>query len=695
MISVPARLREVPLNAEVAFLPFSTTDSIALTYERFTAERVLTSRNSARVARRYHAFPGDLVKSDWEFGLGSLAHEQPHTRLSISSFIAVDQVLQDGSVEFGRRPTIGNRTRRSEPRLPRLLVLRTRNSSQAALEELGRSNLLLVDLAKARGAKTSTMVEEGLNGAKTDVPSILLAQNASDLVRYGETRLFGSIILAISTEAAPARITSQVLPVARDRPQHERQFRYSLPSEHLTGEETELVALARSVWRYQWRRLGGDEAAGPIQLRFREAVNSLRRRSRTSADRFAMTNGLLETSTDITRAGRNERRAALLAAVASLAKQSARVAVVVGAPSDVTALTGAIDSVLLSGLAIAPLKHFAGAAETADAVVVGGYYGPGTLDAIMRLRPRTLTWVIDPVEASAANFDAKLQVRLLERLGLADSAATVRQLVEALQTAGGIILNDDVQETALFRDFTAAAQSTNRPSDASLPENGDEITLCFADGSALVASTNLRFDVVRPGAPHPTVVAAGDLEEGDQVLIVRGDHQHTLSELLIEDMDAAELHNEASSRAAWVAVCRSAAKRLQLRPGEIAAQLRTAGSKATSVAVRSWLREDGEVRTPSDWVTFQAFATALQLDLPLVVVRQFYESIRRWRIAHRKRGRDVVRLLRAAWFGGLSPVEASRVEERWGLGVRDLIEGSRVLEIERVLPLGMENLNDD
>ena len=111
------------------------------------------------------------------------------------------------------------------------------------------------------------------------------------------------------------------------------------------------------------------------------------------------------------------------------------------------------------------------------------------------------------------------------------------------------------------------------------------------------------------------------------------------------------------------------------------------------MTVRSWLRDGRDARTPGDWETFRAFAEALNLGLPEGVVRQFYDTIRRWRIGHRKRGRDVVRLLRSAWFGGLAPAEAARIEERWGLGVRDLIEGSRVLEVERVSHISPEGSN--
>jgi hypothetical protein len=46
-----------------------------------------------------------------------------------------------------------------------------------------------------------------------------------------------------------------------------------------------------------------------------------------------------------------------------------------------------------------------------------------------------------------------------------------------------------------------------------------------------------------------------------------------------------------------------------------------------------------------------------------------------------------VRALRAAYFGGLSAADMVRIETDWGFGVRDLIEGCRVEEVESVLPL--------
>jgi hypothetical protein len=329
-LSVPRRLREVPLNPEVGFVPFSTTDSVALELDCFQASPILDARSDARLSRRLSSLPGDLVKSDWEYGLSGVIREYPDRLLPIASFVATDQLLPGGSVETGTRPVIGHRVRRSEPRRPRLIGLRARHASPRSLAELCKVELLLVDLHRSRGEKTTAAVFDVLQRRPTRRPAILLAENASDLVRCSETTLFRGVVLAISSGEPLPRLDVRIVSIAHDRPQHERQFSYALPTENLSDDEIELTAMARAIWRAQWRRLTDDDGSSRIMLRFRESLNALARRSRAAADRFAMTVGLLEASPTITRLGRAERYSQFVGAVESVVREhDGRIAVIV------------------------------------------------------------------------------------------------------------------------------------------------------------------------------------------------------------------------------------------------------------------------------------------------------------------------------------------------------------------------------
>lgn len=699
MLCAPARLRRVPLNLELGFAPYTTVDSVALGLERFAIRRIADARNGARVYRfeRRTAYARDLINSDWDYALQRLCREQPDRCLGINSYLAVDCVETDGTVIPGTRPVIGNRVRRGEQRLPRLLGLRARNSSTRSVRRVADTDLLLINLHQGRGVRTAALTHEVLSTRAVSRPTIILAENASELARFMECPLLRAVNLSLGCGPCPSPLNNDFVVIGRERVQHEQEFRFALPVDDLTDEEQNLVHLAFAAWRSRWRGLQSSDHEASALTAFRRTLSELRRTQPSIADRFTLADRIFDRLSPSIECASRARLQAVVSLVEEFAEtQPHRIALLVGSRTDQQFVAS-----LLAGrkwasrLTIDLARNVADTRDTADVCVLCGYFGPLALDAAIRLRASKVAHVLDPVEASSAAYDARVQWMALSRLSLGDAAAVLQHLEsELVKAAGGVRSGSAEEHATLFEHGSSnTGFRSNGPqlhASADAPELTDvldadpAVSIRLSDGTLFRASARHRFDIVRVGAPYPQAVTADELQEGDQVLLVRGDHQRTLSDLLLEDMDSAELRREAELRKAWARLCHSMAMRRDLTASTIARGVRENGGHATPESVRWWLRGDADARTPNDWRTFLAFSTVMGLELPVAALEEFFSAIRRWRIGHRKRGRDVVRLLRLAWFGGLSAADLARVEERWGLGVRDLIEGSRVAEVEQI-----------
>jgi hypothetical protein len=523
---------------------------------------------------------------------------------------------------------------------------------------------------------------------------MLLAENGSELVRFLSAAPFDVPLSAQACSACPPQLVLESRGVGRTRAQWEQEFQFALPNEGLSEREEELAGLARAAWRTQWRSLTMGEPERTPTFRFLRELSRVRRSEVSSGDRFELMAQLLTRVEGEVIATANERLGAVVAALRSqISTRSPRIQVIVGNGFEEQFLSAVVAKLPEgSKVTVGVARHVAETAQQADTCVICGYYGPITLDACLRTRSGRVIWVLDPIEAAAAAFEAHKQGALFARLGLPDAERLLGTLDQGLFTAaGGLRIGDPDDHAQIFAPLTAARAGEIRsaPDVRTAPEvevidTDADTLLLLSDGVLLQASSSRRFDVVRPGAPLPQTVAASDLNEGDQILLVRGTYQRTLSELLLEDMDQQELQKQAGLRRTWSGIVRSIVEQEHLKVRAIVQRIRQGGGAATIERVKSWLRDAPEMTTPRDWTTFLAFARALGVQLPDEQVRVFFDAIRTWRTGHRWRGREVVRLLRLAWFGGLSAADLARTEQRWGLGVRDLVEGSRVVEVEAV-----------
>lgn len=687
LLLAPSRLDYVPINPVVGFFPYLHTDTVSLELRRISPLRVMRNRGAARVSRRDRGriCKDDLMKSDWEYGIADIARAEPQLRLGVASYIAVDSVATDGWLEAGRRPVLGQRARKREPIRPHFFGLRTRNASPAALERLQTADLLLVNLTAARGRKTSEILKSILNGRDPRLPTVIVAEGVNELTACLDTLLVRAVAVSKAEHTDLGARDDRVQLVGRERVQHEQQIRFALQSATTSDAEDRIQLLFRAAWRAVWQRASTDIEL-PILATLRRELEALARASRTARDQYDFANRLLADAWLASAPTVLARRQAIAeAAVAFSGAGGQRVLAVVGGLDDERAVRETLQTVAPRiASRVRTVRHIASSAEVADICVCCGYWGPVTLDAILRTRARSIVWILDPVEAAFAARDCERQAATLLRLSLDDAAAAVLGLQEPLRDgAVGVNLAHTEDHSSILDVGSIYSASVPLPRETTRHlGDSSELELWLSDGSVLCVSDSHRIDVVRAGAPRPDTVAAGELREGDQVLLVRGDHQRTLSDLLLEDMDSFELTQEAAVRKMWIGLCRSTAYASRRSASAIARELRQRGLSVTPENVRCWLKSGPEGRTPSNYKTFRAFSEVLGLQLNEDVLRHYFDAIRRWRVAHRKRGRDVVRLLRLAWFGGLSAGDLARIQEQWGLAVRDLVEGSRVAEVE-------------
>lgn len=694
------RLERLSLNPVLMCAPFTRLDDVAL--ERSVrVGRVVRSRQRARV-RRWQSGrlqPLDLAQCDWEVAAQAFAHADTSTKVGLNSFVAVDRIGAMGWTHPGARAVLGKHAK-SGPRLPQLRVLTVRSHSALAVAALREGDLMLVGLTGMRGQKTAELTSAVLGSIAGDKPAVILVSGAGELARYSATRVFSQFSSAVSLAPAPSVGKLQVTMTGQSRVQHEKLFQYALPSEELTPVERELVDLALGLWRQQWRTVDATAGAWSIRAKFRQAFEDFRRRNPIAADKYNLLTQVLHQSEGDALAAAGERLGRVMEAVRqAVTSGSSRVLVVVGGTGEEAVVGRTLASLQLAGLrapgvSVALSRQLGRMHLRADSVVVCGFYGPATLDGVLQTRPSNITWVIDPIEASQAAGELRRQAVLVRQLGLGDMADVLAEVDAAFRkaaagTRAAVGDNDDhfVDQIPFFgRPPREDLGEDHGSRDEDIDLDADYLVV-LADGTRLRVNTNRRFDVLRSQSPHPKVVRACDLQEGDQVLIVRNTYQQTLSELLLEQMDTTVLRTEAVERRTWVTIVDLAMRASGLSVDTVATRMRAKGLGATKQRVQAWLRADREESTPRDWVSFLEFARTIGITIAEEELQHYFNSIRRWRVGHQRRGRDVVRALRAAYFGGLSAADMVRIETDWGFGVRDLIEGCRVEEVESVLPL--------
>ncbi len=687
-------LRHTPLNFETGLVPAPWIDQAAFAARTHSVRRVATLRNEARTRRSAAGttLTGDLENSDWDYSARVLGRDMPSAKAPLHAFVPIDSICHDGRVARASRPVIGRSVRRGEPRLPRFLALRVRERSDVAIQTLVAASLVVIDLRHARGVLTSQLVRDVLSTIGPHRPVLLLAEGGAELSAFGDSDLLAGLVRSEPLVHSRFEVSFDVIALSRARVASEEQMRYSLPTGSLSPQSAELVELALAAWRTSWRMLAPESAENRALGQFRQSLERLRRQHPSDAAQFALVDRVLSGETQSFNQFARERTEAAVTAVAGLNRRRAKTLVIVGSAFDASHLRSTLLARgLLASTMVLTWRDQLDSPARADACVVCASYGPATLDAALRSRASEILLLNEPIEGRHLAAALHRQAEVLNRTGLSDAANLVGSADGKLASAfAGVSLGGQERSEAELRVLLGGPSNTPHLNAGisyvpELIDESGEFVVVFASGLRVRALSSRKLDVLGVGSPHARLVRVDELEIGDQVLLVRGEQQRTLSDLLIEDMDRDELREQAEKRRAWSAIVRAVAASTQNAPSHVAAVLRGQGIYASTQRIRSWLRADDEETTPRDFHTFAAFAHAVGVPVSEDVLTDFFQAIRRWRVAHQQRGRQIVRAMRLAWSGSLSANALRSFQDRWGLAARDLVEGSRVEEVEEVI----------
>jgi hypothetical protein len=218
------------------------------------------------------------------------------------------------------------------------------------------------------------------------------------------------------------------------------------------------------------------------------------------------------------------------------------------------------------------------------------------------------------------------------------------------------------------------------------------VCLCFADGSTQQSTANARFEVVGRKRLQLQSIAAKDLHIGDQVVLLNDDERAGFSERLLQAMDEGRFRNDKQTRSTWVLTLRAVRSGVKVSVPEIKQQMENEGVAVDASTIRTWLppASSDECGVPEGEDAFLAFAKAVGISMSRDILSDWFISINRLRINHRKIGRELVRAIRGNYLGRLDPVSVARMDKEWGVEAKTLLEAARVAIIDDVIPLGSE-----
>jgi len=323
-----------------------------------------------------------------------------------------------------------------------------------------------------------------------------------------------------------------------------------------------------------------------------------------------------------------------------------------------------------------------------ETCVACGYFGTSTIDMLFASGARAGVLIVDPIEARVAIWD--IEKRFCGVPDLPDAVTSdfrsLSAMLEAIASPSAAPISLPTLSGDSMRSgsvATAASMYSGKPT---------YVCLCFADGSTQQSTANARFEVVGRKRLQLQSVAAKDLQIGDQVVLLNDDERAGFSERLLQAMDEGRLRNDKQTRSTWVLTLRAIRSGVKVSVPEIKQRMEHEGVVVDASTIRTWLpsASSHECGVPEGEDAFLAFAKAVEISMPRDILSDWFISINRLRINHRKIGRELVRAIRGAYLGRLDPVSVARMDKEWGVEAKTLLEAARVATIDDVIPLGCE-----
>ena len=681
----PDAIHWLPVTATMSMIPDILIDHKPL----YRLGDCNQARLAARRIRRSECrdLEGDLVYPDWEDGYGRHQDELREEVVGPVSFISIDRVSQNGEVTHSHRPTLGQFAARNEPR-PYLLVPANRKLAESAIKRVASTDLLLADIQGLRGTHSRAIVKSTLVARGEAKPTLIIANSPSDIFAL-EPEAFGQQIKLYPINPPPIIKKASVTIIGRDRPLADRNFAFS--TEGLNGYSAELdhiLGLAKNAWWAIRQSVGGEEIE--IQ-RFLSALEHFRQDSPFDAKSLVSCHKvILDATTDHDLQA--ERCQAVVDTVLGTGNTGPLLVIVRNAASG-NALRIAIAEKLgvsiseLSELDVVVHTHrFPPFLVTPGIVIVAGYSGLRTIDAIFASEAEYVHFVFDPVEARAMWYGARQMAEYLEERGLSQYTIPLRFLMSNLEPSLSPFTEALEMPLSLQMDSVSAESEVPQINNSERPQNA-EVVVYFEDGSQLYAKKHSRFEVLHQYSGYTRIVSAEILKPGDRVIFLEDDSHALFSDRRMAALDAGPLHALAQSREEWLSIVKAIYSTQQTNLAELTRRLASVGVNVDYATVRSWIsfNDLSEARTPGHWERFAIFAKAFGILLPDSQIHKYFNDIKLWRTLHRKAGRDLAYAIRSAYVNRLSACTLARIERDWGLTARQLISAATILTVDDVL----------
>ncbi len=683
-------INALPLTARITLAPFFESDFSLTATPLYRVGDANLSRRRARFERREtcRARPNDMMHPDWEAALGRRRAQLEDRILPGASYLAIDRVSPNGTVTRGHRPYLGRYALRTAPR-PSVTVPSARGVSETSALYLSSADSLIIDLQGLRGRRALESVRRLSKARGTNRPTLIVASSPSEILAFdcGEPL---ENALYVFLGRAPRVPWVHVTAVGRERLLAERGFGFAV--EELRGYSPlidDAVDAAKSAWWAVHQAVSEDVDSQPEYRRFMSMLERLR------SDHADEANVLTAAADVLGRAaGDSERfRERLDAVVKAVLTSGGNSGVLVIARDGAAArrlrqeiaCRLEIPAGSLAELGVQVQTHHAPPPSIPPSVaVLAGYFGLAALDSILSSGAPEARLVFDPIESRAAWYGAKKMAEFLTRAGDKQGALTLAGLVNALgphvpppSSAAALSLS-----VGYSSHFDPSASPTRVQ-----PSATDHVAICLTDGTQLEVALRSRLEVLTPPTGRLRTVVATEVQPGDQLVLLQEDERTLFSQRLMTVLDQGPLREAAEKRITWLTIVRSLDGQRRINVSEVKRRMETAGQSVDYATVRSWIRfsdySDGTV--PDTYTHFVAFAEALDVALPAEQLSEYFRCIRRWRILHRKYGRQLSKVLRAAHADKLDAITLAKVEREWGLDARALLQGTRVAIVDEVL----------
>lgn len=684
----------LPLITTFGYIPTLQQDWAFIQTPLYKVSEVLESRKRARIERvkSTASHKDDLKIPDWEQGCFSNLEKVTDYTLAGNSFLCIDSVDSNNICKRGGRPVLGRLANRNGFR-PRILIAGKGGISEASTQSFTEVDLLIVNVQGLRGKSLIRSTSNALRARGSNRPTLIIATSPSDLIILGLNQLIKNYSLFTIGDVPEINKVS-VTPVGLDRPFAERDFEFAI--EELRGKgkvDDYLLDLAKNAWWATRQSVTSDGLEPELQ----HFINTFERVSEQTPEIAKLLRPgmdlLLSTSQD--KSLSESRRDAVINLVLNTSGNFRTAIIARG--NGIAKLKDSLSSQLeikpyeLSELDIRIHSQLhRNFRSRNDLAISAGYYGHLTIDAIFASKATQVELVLDPLEARAAWQWAKKLIEFFKEISFEAPITSLNKLMTGIEQGIPVNLRSFVTDINLYECFldTPVSYNQSNPTEKNLkPAYESDLIISFIDGTFIEVGKNSRFDVLTNVGQKLKTIPAYKLQFGDEIILLEENSRTLFSDRLFETLDNGILKDAASDRALWLTIIKSikATRKPNLR--HVTQRMNELGQPVEYSTVRSWMSSTDEsgAAIPYQKNRFLAFAQALEITIPESILLQKFNSIKRWRVGHRRAGRNLSRIIRAAYTNRLDAASKERLKREWGLDVLQLVQGAYTATVDEII----------